>query len=55
MDPAGLLGVDEYNGGGGGGGVGRIRINTSTNLTVQGVVSPAVSTGAYTTGSLPTA
>ncbi len=37
--------------GGGGGAVGRIRINATTQ-TVNGLVSPADSTGAFTLGSL---
>jgi hypothetical protein len=41
------------NGGGGGAGVGRVRINHSGALSVGGVVSPGLSTGAGSTGPLP--
>lgn len=43
---------DQISPGGGGGGVGRIRINSGSSVSIQGLLSPASSTGASTTGPL---
>jgi len=51
--PAGQPGLDNDSAGGGGGAVGRVRLNATTTPTVDGLVSPAESTGAFTLGSLP--
>jgi len=48
----GQAGIVQDNAGGGGGAVGRIRINSSSTPTVDGTVSPADATGAFTLGAI---
>ncbi len=52
MLPAGSAGADSDNAGGGAGAVGRVRINVAGAPAVDGLVSPAEATGAFTTGPL---
>ena len=51
LDPAPYTNA---NGGGGGGAVGRIRLNTSENLTAVGILTPSTITAACTMGAPPT-
>jgi len=42
------------NGGGGGGGIGRIRVNTTDEAGIWGILSPGPDTAGTTTGPIPT-